>query len=209
MEKSRPSVEVSGISKIIKLWTLIVGMTVATSAFSQEKMSNIEQLIKDAKMYATELSQKVVEKGMIGTSNYLPSAQIYDDLRISKVIYKDSKRTEATYYLIGEKNFYYIDKDADGKLDLVYIDRNEKPLKVEEGSMHAMLANNEITQTELNLSNMEGMQKFVCFNLSESKVYDTEDQSISNIPPEVKKKMDETLQEKYVEVLKSNLENIK
>lgn len=184
-------------------------MSVATSAFSQEKMSNIEQLIKDAKVYETELSQKVAEKGMIGTSNNLPFAQINDALRISKVIYKDSKRTEATYHLIGKGNVYYIDKDADGKLDLVYIDKNETPSKMEEGSMDAMLANREITQTELDLSNMEGMKKFVCFNLSESKVYDTKDQSISNISPELQKNMDETLQKKYVEVLKSNLENIK
>lgn len=213
MENFKSSVskplEMQGLSKIIKLLTLVVGMGAASSAFSQEKVSNMEQLIKDTKMYETELSQKVAEKGVIGNINSSPSAEISDALRISKVIYKDNKRNEATYYLVGKGNVYYIDKDADGKLDLVYIDKNEKPSQAEEGAMDAMLANREITQTELDLSNMEGMKKFVCFNLSESKVYDTKDQSISNIPADLKEKMDKTLQEKYIDVLKSNLENIK
>ncbi len=208
MEKFNASVEVSGLSKAIKLLTLIVGLGISGNSMAQEKMS-LEQLVKDAKQYELAISQKVVEKGQLSLLNNHPSASISGDSRISKVIYRDDKRTEMSGILAGKGNVYFFDNNADGEVDLAYIDKNTNPVDLEKGVMKTLLASAGISQTELDLSDSELMDKFVCFNLNKNEVYDTSDQSISNIPVEDQEKVKTSLQEKFNSLLKSNLEQIK
>ena len=56
MEKFNSSVEVKGLSKAIKLLMLVVGLGSAGEAFPQEKVSNLAELIKDAKQYEMAIS---------------------------------------------------------------------------------------------------------------------------------------------------------
>ncbi|MFA5827674.1 MAG: hypothetical protein WC839_04270 [Candidatus Paceibacterota bacterium] len=210
MENFKSKIELKGLSKIIKLLTLAVGIGVASNSYAQESIDkSMEQLIKEAKTIELTISDKAKEKGELGTSNNHPSARIIDKLRISEIIYSDAQRTNPVNVLVGGNGIYYFDRGADGELDGVYLDRSETPKEIEEGSMKALIAiESEITQTELDLS--EDMDdKFVCLKLGENKVYDTSDQSISNISKEDLNRIKNSLQEKFNEALKSNLENIK
>lgn len=210
MENFKKTVEVKGLSKVMKIFMLMVGMGAAGNAFSQEKVANMEQLIKDAKQIELVLSEQVVKTGSIGNYNGVFSAEKHDDSRTATVFYSNEKRTEPITVFIGKGNFYYLDKNADGKVDAVYIDKNKIPAQIEEASMKALMSmSGEITQTELDLSSGGGIQnEFTCFNLGDNKVYDTLDKQISDIAPGDKKNMEEKLQQLFNATLKSNLENL-
>ncbi len=209
MEKFKPTKEANGFLKVFKISTLAILLGAASNSFSQEKASSMEQMIKDAKKYEVSLSEKAISGGVLGNINNYPSSTISNDSRISKVIYKDSKMTNISSVVVGKGNVYFFDNNGDGELDLLYIDKNGTPLKLEEGVIKTLIASAGISQVELDLSNSEMMDQFVCFNLNKNEVYETKEQSISSISDENQAHVKETLQQKFNEVLKSNLENIK
>jgi hypothetical protein len=209
MEKFKPTNEANGFLKMFKISTLALLLGTAGNSFSQEKTSSIEQMIKDAKKYEVSLSEKAKSGGVLGNINNNPSSTISNDSRISKVIYTDNKMTEISGIVVGKGNAYFFDNNGDGELDLLYIDKNEIPFKLEEGAIKTLIASAGISQVELDLSNNDMLDQFVCFNLNKNEVYETKEQSISSISEENQAHVKETLQQKFNDVLKSNLESIK
>jgi hypothetical protein len=209
MENFKPKLEVKGVSKAIKLLTLLIGMGAAENSLAQEKVSSLEQLIQDAKKYEMSISDKAKEKGQIGNMNLNPFATIGDESKISEIIYSDSQRQKIANVLVGSNNFYYLDSNGDGEIDAVYIDKDKTPKEIGEGVMDARMSmEGEITRAELVTSDMMG--EFVCFKLNEQKVYDSSDDTVADISKKEDQDMVKMkLQEKFNKTLKDNLESIK
>lgn len=203
MEKFKINkIENSISSKLLKLLILATGMAIAEKAVSQESM---EHLIVKAKKYEMNISGLVAQKGELFLENGIPSAELVSDSGIMRVNFTDDSRTNPESIFMCEKGVYYWDINADGKIDEVYVNKKEnyKEKPTGEEFRQTKLTMGNPTQTELDLSDMTG-KNFVLFDLNGQKIYTTEDATIYKIPEDLKSKIETNLQEKFVEVLKSN-----
>lgn len=205
MEKFKNKLE--GLSsKIIKLLTLVVGLSAAEQAFSQVP---IEQLIKEAKAIELQLSENAAKNGELSLINNFPAATISNDSSRLQVRYSDNQRTKPVSVLMYKNKKYYWDSNTDGKIDGIYVDKNENGGKMptDEEFMQAklMIMSGGPSQTELDLGDMMNEGKgnnFVFFNLENNKIYNTSDKEIIDIPESEKSRVGENMQKKFVLDLK-------
>jgi hypothetical protein len=182
----------------------VVGLTVAEKAFSQVPM---EQLIQEAKVIEMKISENASKNGQYGLINGVPFASIDNDSTRLQVRYSDSQRTKPISVLMYKNKTYYWDGNFDGKIDGLYIDKNEEEMPTEEEFMRAKLIimKGGVSQVELNLDDMmhEGKgNNFVFFNLDDNRVYDGIEKEIIGIPESERNRVNESLQKLYVDELK-------
>lgn len=191
-------------SKIIKLLTLVVGLTVAEKAFSQVPM---EQLIQEAKVIEMKISENAAKNGQHGLTNGVAFASIDTDSTRLQVRYSDEQRTKPISVLMYKNKTYYWDGNVDGKIDGLYIDKNQGEMPTDEEFMRAKLIimKGGVSQVELDLGDrmQEGKgNNFVFFNLEDNKVYNGLEKEIINIPESERNRVDESLQNLFVDELK-------
>ena len=189
-------------SKIIKLLTLIVGLSAVEQAFSQTSM---EQLIKEAKLIEIKLSENATKNGQLSFINNFPAATISNDSSRIQVRYSDSQRTNLISVLMYKNKKYYWDSNSDGKIDGVYMDKSENNEKVptDEEFLQTELTmmSGGPSQTKLDLSDMMNEGKgnnFVYFNLKNNSIFNTSDKEIINIPESERNRVNENMQKKFV-----------
>lgn len=189
-------------SKTLKLLALVVGLSTAGEAFSQTSM---EQLLKEAKTIEMEISQNAIKNGKVGFVNHLPAATITNSSGRAEVVYADNERTKPVSFLVCKDKNYYWDGNADGKIDAIYLDKNENTGKnlTDEEFMKAglMIRAGGPSQEELDLSDMTN-EKFVFFNLENNTISDTSDKEITKIPESKIASAAEGMQKKFVSNLK-------
>jgi hypothetical protein len=213
MENFNFKSRVEGLSsKMVALLSMITVMGLSEPAFSQEKPVNMEELKSLAKKYEISISDNVAKNGEKSIINYAPAATLNDGTSIVQVIYTNDQRTDASSFLIYKDGKCFYDKEADGKIDGVYVDKKDNakeiPTSDELLKTRLTIVSGGPTQTELDLVDMmpDGGDKFVYFNIEGKDyiVFDTSDKSISKIPEENKIQVDENLQQKFIKVLESN-----
>ncbi|MEI8175011.1 MAG: hypothetical protein WCG28_03615 [bacterium] len=170
MEKQKFGVE-SGSSKVLKLLALVLGMGAAEQAMAQVPM---EQLVKEAKVIEMQLSENAAKKGKQLLVNGVPAVAIDNDSSKLQVRYLDNERTKPISFLIYKNKKYFWDSDADGKIDGIYVDKNENEGKMpsEEEYMKVKLTimSGGPSQTELDLGDMMNKgkgNKYIYFRKNE------------------------------------------
>ncbi len=199
-------------SKIVKLLSMVVVMGLSETAFSQEKLVNMEELKSLAKKYEISISENVAKNGEKSTINYAPAATLNDGNSIVQVIYTNDQRTDASSFLIYKDGKCFYDKEADGKIDGVYVDKKDNPKEIPTSDellkTRLTIVSGGPSQDELEVMDMmpDGGDKFVYFNIGgkDYVVFDTSDKSISKIGDEDKMEVDKNLQQKFITVLESN-----
>ena len=192
----------------LKLLGLLGILSVTTVEVNAQ--TSPEQLIKDAKMKEMKLSDNVAIKGKVfSTLNNYKGAQLQEGNATERVIYADGEAMKVPKSIIIYKDGKaYLDENADGKVDVVYVNRDYKAgenLSDIEFSKIVLTMGNGPEQTALDL-NID-KKNCVTYYVNRSEVADMQDATISNIPDKDKGMVSQTLQGKYVKVLDSIINN--
>lgn len=193
-------------SKILKLLTLVVGLSAAEQAVSQVP---IEQLIIEAKAIEIKLSENAVKNGQLSLINNFPAATISNDSSRVQFRYSDTQRTKPVSVLMYKNKRYYWDSNSDGKIDGIYIDNNEDsgkmPTDEEFMQVKLLIMSGGPSQTELELSDMMNEGKgnnYVFVNLEKNTFSDTSDSKVMEIPESDKSRVSNSIQSSFVLNLK-------